>query len=295
MESGTFQDFMQQVPLELIRLFFLFIVLFVMTIAGYILVKRYQKRQKTKSVPSVPSETPPIASQGLPPTNNVAVANTNGSGDGMPDLDTLLAMTEPTAAASPPPSSPNGSPPNRQPGIINVQLTSGEQVEAVEMMILSRDRATQNLVVQIGDHAYTGAESDIDMAFKRQFASLIKELSGIAPALGRAAKPSSGSQTSPKKPTGMMTGTQPKKPTKQQAQPEIAQPMTLAAQLEQHLQLKLQTTGAFLGRSIHVMDAADGGVTIEVDGAKFNGVGDVADPAVKNLLKEVVAEWQASQ
>lgn len=276
MESGTFNDFLAQMPLALVRLLLIFLILIVMAIVGYVLAKRREIRRKHQATPPTAGANaiPPMAYT-PPPTAKPRVTD-----DGMPDLDTLLAMTEPPA---PPVAAPaNGV---RGPGLVTVQMSSGGVVEAAEVLILARDRATNRLIVQIGDHAYSGAEAQIDPEFRRQFVALMKELSGIAPQLGRGTKAGRTQPTAQPAP-----GTPP--------MPDAASPApasgTLAGQIEARLQAKLRGASAFRGRSIHVMDAADGGVAIEVDGEVYDGVNAVADDAVRELIAGVVAEWQES-
>lgn len=269
MASGTFEDFLLQVPQELIRLLMIFVILILMSLLGYILVKRreFRKRNETRQAQMNPTQA------------GLAASTPAVMGD-EPDLDMLLAMTEPEAA-SPPVAQPANT--TRQPGFVTMQMASGVAVEAAEVLILARDRATNRLIVQIGDHAYSGAEPQIDPAFRREFVGLMKELSSIAPQLGRGAKRAQRSQAAPA--------------TAQPIVPPSPSPVTgtLAGQIEARLQAKLRMTGAFPGRIIHVTDAPNDGVSIEVDGAVYDGVNAIADPEVRAFIVGVVAEWQESQ
>lgn len=62
--------------------------------------------------------------------------------------------------------------------------------------------------------------------------------------------------------------------------------------IEAYLQHRLQSTGDFARRSIHVHPAEDGGVAIEVDGKYYEAVGDVTDEEVRSYLAETIQEWQ---
>jgi len=295
MEPGTFADFMDQLPTELIRLFFIFLALLVMTLAAFFLLRA--RRTNGASTSETPEKDNQSSGGGLgalfsggekkepdPVTTAPPAPPPTGGGD-IPDIDTLLAMTAPEAgvpaSTSTPPATENTL---RQPGLVNVRLTAGGVVDAAEMLLLLRDRDTNKLVVQIGEHAYTGAEAEIVPEFRRLFVTLMKELLEIAPKLSkgaRAAKPAPAA-TAPPQPTEV-------------EEDEGPQPTTLAGQIEQRLQRRLAETGEFTGRSIHVRDAPDGGVRIEVDGESFASVGEVSDPAVKAFIAKVVADWQESQ
>jgi len=296
MESGTFADFLQQMPLALIRLLLIFIVNIIMLIIGYVLAKRREFRKKNEATQQPQA---PVNAASTPTFNPPGpTANAQTSADGMPDLDMLLAMTEPPPAAAPPTATPPvathnaNANANRQPGIVTVQMANGASVEAAEVLILVRDRATNRLVVQIGEQAYSGAEAEIDPAFRRQFVGLMKELSAIAPKLGRGAKAArSKKPSSNTAPPATATPTSPIPTADATPAPTSG---TLAGQIEARLQAKRRATGAFPGRSIHVMDAADGGVAIEVDGQVYDGVSAVADDDVREFIAGVVAEWQES-
>ncbi len=66
----------------------------------------------------------------------------------------------------------------------------------------------------------------------------------------------------------------------------------IAEEIEDLLQERLRGLAEFAGREIHVRPALSGGVTIEVDGAFYQGVGEVTDEAVRALLMEVVRAWE---
>jgi hypothetical protein len=70
--------------------------------------------------------------------------------------------------------------------------------------------------------------------------------------------------------------------------PEI----NLAGAIDAYLQYKLQNTPEYVERSIHILPASDGGVSIEVDGRYYDAVGDVADEAVRNFIGQAIEEWQ---
>ena len=78
----------------------------------------------------------------------------------------------------------------------------------------------------------------------------------------------------------------------------VAEPIpeiNIAEAIESFLQHKLAQSPEYGERSIHVRPALHGGVTIEVDGAFYEAVGEVADEEVREYLTATIAEWQARQ
>ncbi len=71
--------------------------------------------------------------------------------------------------------------------------------------------------------------------------------------------------------------------------------LTIADQIEALLQARLVNLPSYSRRTIHVRPSVSGGVKIEVDGQYYDGVGDVTDPDVRELLMDVVREWESQQ
>jgi hypothetical protein len=69
----------------------------------------------------------------------------------------------------------------------------------------------------------------------------------------------------------------------------------VASAIEAYLQWRLQTTGRFPGRQIHVINAPGGGVRIRVDDQYFDFVDDITDPEAKAFIKQSIQEWQERQ
>ncbi|XWX02643.1 hypothetical protein VZO05_08990 [Aggregatilineales bacterium SYSU G02658] len=65
--------------------------------------------------------------------------------------------------------------------------------------------------------------------------------------------------------------------------------------IEAYLQWRLQTTGQFRGRQLHVLTAPGGGVRIRVDDNYYDFVDDIADPEAKAFIKQSIQEWQERQ
>ncbi len=70
---------------------------------------------------------------------------------------------------------------------------------------------------------------------------------------------------------------------------------TIADQIEELLQKRLQAEPSLAGRSIHVLAAPDGSAMIEVDGRFYAGVDEVPDAAIRAFIRHVIQEWEAQQ
>lgn len=71
--------------------------------------------------------------------------------------------------------------------------------------------------------------------------------------------------------------------------------LDIAGAIEAFIQHKLAQMPEYAQRSIHVLPAPDGGVSIEVDGRFYDAVGDVEDQAVREFLSVSIQEWQSRQ
>lgn len=70
-------------------------------------------------------------------------------------------------------------------------------------------------------------------------------------------------------------------------------PKTIAGQIDAILQEKLPYTELH-NRSIRLMEFPERGMVVMVDGHSYEGVGDVPDPDVRQLIQSCVAEWENS-
>jgi hypothetical protein len=66
---------------------------------------------------------------------------------------------------------------------------------------------------------------------------------------------------------------------------------SIAKQINDILQARLAGT-QFEARGITVNDAPDRGVMVTLDGEKYQGVKDVPDEEVRNLIRSAVVEWE---
>jgi hypothetical protein len=225
------------------------------------------------------------------------------------------------------------APPARKNGRHAVRLTNGREVEVTDLMTVSRNLDDGTLVIQMGSAAYAGPAGMDDPEVRRRFTSTLKDLvkQASAPDLPRSTGEASRVQTAPgqaappaaprmeppaPRPTaapmptpmpaammGEMPGDLPKfttndsKPLKLRGgKPTTPVPeINIAGAIEAYLQFKLQQTPEFAGRHIHIHPSAHGGVSIDVDGQRFESVADIVDWPTRNFLQTTIEEWQSRQ
>lgn len=289
---GTPSDFFSQIPTAIIVMLGSSCMMLFASVALIIIRRGNKLRRQRNGIAEPPPQPNPLgelfkkltaARPASPsPTQNIPTLADEFS----PDLDMLLAMTDPKtdtpAAPTVAPSAPAVAP-LRQPSLVNVRLSHGRTVvEAVEVLIVLKERRTEQLIVQIGDDAYMGTEPNIPPEFRQRFVKTMKELASVAPTLSKGAKPSAGTSAATES-------------TESASTPAAPKTLTLAEQIELFLQQKLATMPEHAARSIHVRNAPDGGVRIEVDGQSFANIGEITDADVKKLISETINEWQQSQ
>ena len=253
----------------------------------------------------------------------------------LPEVPPMKTPSRSSAAASPPvatgqwdlPDVEQLTPaaPARPSGTYRLTLASGENVEAVEVMVLMRDVSDGTLIARIGGNAYTCPPAGADADFMRRYTIAVRDLSASAadvprqprpvtaapppaapapsaappPATKPAAAPAAGTASSdipgdlPKfaSPETTEAPRLGRRPTSTAPIPEI----NVAASIEAYLQFRLLSEERFADRSIHVLPAGADGVRIEVDGESFEHIDDVTDPAVQAFLRETIADWQSRQ
>mgnify|MGYP005838682461 CR=1 FL=1 len=239
----------------------------------------------------------------------------------MPDLDSLvsgLTFDSRPAAAAPAPTRAA-----RQ-GTFVVAVNDDDTAEAVEVMAILRDVVDGRLIIQMGDKALRNPSADPEFRDRfnrlmREMAQLVRASPAAAPAVespavaDTLAPPSQPTPPPPRPrpvtppaptpptagaapgalPTFRLEDQGPIKPGRgQKLEIKPIPEINIAAAVEAYLQHKLQTTGQYAGRSIHVHPTPDGGVSIEVDGQSFDAVSAVDDPDVRAFLEATIQEWQ---
>ncbi len=73
-----------------------------------------------------------------------------------------------------------------------------------------------------------------------------------------------------------------------------APPNSMLDQIEKILQRNLMRQSDLSNRKIHVGAARDGSLLIEVDQQFYQAVGDVPEPAVRDIIQVSIQEWERS-
>ncbi len=278
MESGTFTDFISQLRTQgpILGIFVLLVILVIVTFTIIIAIRVRRIAQNFRGNREGGG-------------GNAAPSNPGGGAADMPDLNMLLGNAQPAAQST------TAEPAFlRQPSIVNIQMSDGRMVEAAEMLIISRERLSDNLVVQIGEYAYDGTEGGVSPEFKRRFVKLMREVSEMAPALSKANAAASAPAAAPAAPS--VPQPMPAASPEPSAPPtEQAEELDLAGQIESYLQQKLLTAPDIASRGLHVHSAPGGGVQIEVDGRYYASVDDVDDAEIKAYLQQTIVEWQSTK
>ncbi|MBN1286995.1 MAG: hypothetical protein JXB47_16465 [Anaerolineae bacterium] len=201
---------------------------------------------------------------------------------------------------------------------------AGAPADAVEVLRVWRDLADGSLIIDFGHRRYRDLRQLTDPDLRRRFAGVLRSLMQMAqvlapPARQTAPTPPSASSYVPPDVSGLKQSVQATKekpgapgeksphmlrqigrvmigqrPTPGPAPSEQSAP-TIAEQIDDFLQYKLQHSPQFAGRSIHIRPNIAGGVTIVVDDKAYEGVGDVEDLEVRQLIQSAIQEWEARQ
>ncbi|MBI5960587.1 MAG: hypothetical protein HY866_17745, partial [Chloroflexi bacterium] len=199
--------------------------------------------------------------------------------------------------------------------------------DSVELLRVWRDLSDGSLIVEIGGRQFRSLNDLRSADLERRFLNVLRDLTTLstssaaaasaAPARPRPAAPTAVPPAAPSPesktpkdkmpdqdaengPVSLSPGSMFRQmrrvamgqgPAPVERKPE----QTIAEQIENILQARLVDLPEFRKRSIHVSPALSGGVRIEVDGQFYDGVGDVEDQAVRDLLIEVVRVWEQSQ
>jgi hypothetical protein len=181
-----------------------------------------------------------------------------------------------------------------------------EPLDSVELLRVWRDLSTGSLVLEIGGQRFTSLGHLRSADLERRFVSVVRELDGLVRPAGAPPSPAPRPTIAPATdkdelpPPSMRPGAMFRQMTRaamgqNPTAPEVSAPQTIADQIEDLLQARLVDLHSFQGRTIHVRPSVEGGVRIEIDGKFYDGIGDVDDPDVRELLGEVVREWESKQ
>lgn len=190
--------------------------------------------------------------------------------------------------------------------------------DAVEVMRIFRDLSDGALIIRIGERTLRSADEFQNPELLRRFTTIVRDLTALANQL--SALPEAPAVASPRDTTTLppvaqamasagvpgslklRTGvdSEPIKPGglfRRVPKPEgpVETVRGVAEAVEEFLQFKLAADPKYMTRNIHIRQAHDGGLRIEVDGHYYSAIGDVVDPDARELLQSVMKEWEARQ
>lgn len=70
--------------------------------------------------------------------------------------------------------------------------------------------------------------------------------------------------------------------------------LSLVEQVDAILQRYLKSDPGLAGRSIHLVQDSNGGLTIDVDGIRYQRPREIEDPRIQNMIKQALKEWEAT-
>ncbi len=233
-----------------------------------------------------------------PPSSKVTVP--------LPDLTMLTgdlgAQPAPPPSSPVQPAAPSDPTDSGQPAAVSQSAPESPPLpparDTVELLRVYRDLADGGLILVIGDQQFRSLDELRNADLERRFQLILRDLEALAQIAQPAASPVSAAPEAP----ADDVPTQPPSFLRQMRRvamgqtPEPLVPPTpqrsIAEEIEDLLQERLRGLPEFGGREIHVRPALSGGVSIEVDGAFYQEVGEVPDEAVRALLMEVVRTWE---
>lgn len=201
---------------------------------------------------------------------------------------------------------------------VDVQVASGGDTNAREMISILRDEADGHLIIQIGNTGYRTL-ADNPKA-KAGFSKIMKELSTVITTEDDN-PPVVEEKPSVVEPTPVQPGSSLYDDDEEEVLPgdirvasmddlpdaykvgrfgrvkinkieDKVEEINIADAIESYLQYKIQQTPEFKNRGIHVRSAFGGGVRIEVEGKSYEYVDEVAEEDAREFIKKAIAEWQ---
>lgn len=224
----------------------------------------------------------------------------------LPDLAMLtgdLGAQPPVPSVSPEPAERPIRPASAEPAaepVTQPDPAPPPAQDTVELLRVYRDLADGGLILVIGDQQFRSLDELRNADLERRFQLILRDLEMLAQMQTPAASPVGAAPEAPVEdvPAQPPSFLRQMRRVAMGQTPEPVEPVperSIAEEIEELLQERLRGLSEFAGREIHVRPALHGGVSIEVDGVFYEGVGEVADEAVRALLTEVVRAWEKGQ
>ncbi len=165
----------------------------------------------------------------------------------------------------------------------------GSPILPADALLVMRDSASGDWVVEINGMQYTSLK-DIhdDRAASKVLEAMVglQQFAGFKPITASQGQlMSAADQAAPAAPVAPPSATvsQPTHP---------APPNSMLDQIEKVLQRNLLKQPELSSRKIHVGAASDGSLLIEMDKQFYHGLEEVPEPAVRDLLRAAIQEWE---
>lgn len=264
---------------------------------------RERRRRTSEGLPPLPSfyrqawdylrgeETPPPAEPPVEPpaarsSTNVPSPNLSDLTSDLPAPD-LSALTgafddEEVIAMPPPPVQAESVPQPRiavepAPAVVPAEALTDLPEDSIEMLRVWRDVNDGGLIIDMKGQYFRHVSEITDDALVRRFQTVMDALNQMN-----------------QKPSVSLMPRQPLNTSEETDEPQPVAVGGIADQIEQMLQARLASSGAFPGRSIHVLPTEDGGVRIEIDDTAYESVGDVAETDIREFIQQTIQEWEAN-
>ena len=193
--------------------------------------------------------------------------------------------------------------------------TSSENT--IEVMRVYRDLADGSLIVDIAGRRYRHVSEIDDPETARRLVGNVHALAAIAGISGGVGAPpiaASAPRTEPPPQAAtpppdpflaerlQKPPDEPEKPVRRglfgqrkDKLPPMPEPKSFVEQIEELLQFRLATTPELAHRAIHISPGLGDGVVVEVDGAFYDGVGEIPDEQVRTFVQATIREWERHQ
>lgn len=203
------------------------------------------------------------------------------------DLPVSPVIAEPVQAP------PEDTPDETSPPFETEHTTMPEHsAEADELLRVWRDRSTGALSVALDGRRVSAADALSDADLRDRLSAIVSDLSELL-ALPDAASLIAPDPAPSERPVRRQIRRAALGQTR--VEPDETGPRSIADQIEDLLQSRLEREPAFQGRAIHVRPSGQGGVSIVVDDRRYDGIGEIDDPEVRALLEDVVRGWETTQ
>jgi hypothetical protein len=237
-----------------------------------------------------------------PSRKAAAVASSSPPDDMFANLNAALAEPDPPASSKPLEHSPmSGATSIPEPQASPPGAPPAADEHAVEVLRVLRMHEDGSLLVEINGHRYESLGAIDDRKTFKRFLINVRDLAAFA-RLDKIDVPDMPLSELLPPPQGKPPAQPPPPAPSAPIMAEVVEgedvvpweQMTIAQQIDRVLQAQLRENPAYAQRMIRIYQAPTGGIRIEADGATYNGVDEITDPEVKQIIQRAIATWEES-